>query len=479
MRPAGSVKALRSGTLVLLANVVDVAAILVRNIILARLLPVEQFGLAATFAILMTMIETFQNIGLNRLVVQDARADSPAFVARLHGAQIAVSLVAALLLAALAYPFALALGTPGLAPAYLLLAIVPLANAFINLETFRVQREGRFGPQVLRSLLSQPISVLVIFPAYCWLGDHRTAIVAILTQQLAAMVLTHVRVRPVFRFAYDAAVLRLVIRFGWPLIANGLLMFLILNGDRIIVLNRFGPAALGWFSAAVMLTLTPANLVAKSLQTMALPALARARLDTAAFQKSYDATCSIAALAAIACILGTMLLGPAGIAILFGQRFVPAIDFLAPLACMNALRLLRVAPTIAAMAHGETRNPLYANLIRALGVPAAISAAGLTGAIAPMILMGIIAELAGAITAGALAHRGAAISGRHYRHLLLLLALCIIAVLLATWASGYAWLLLVPLTMLLLLQCRSRLDLPPLASITDAAAFMRQRSRRT
>ncbi|MCD2316187.1 oligosaccharide flippase family protein [Sphingomonas sp. IC-11] len=465
---------LRSGTIVLVANVVDVAAVLLRNIILARLLPVEQFGLAATFSILMTMIETFQNVGLNRLVVQDSRAEDPHFLASLHGAQIGVSVAAALLLAAFAYPFALAMGTPALTSAYLLLALVPLANAFGNLETFRMQRHGKFGPQVRRALLSQPIGLLAILPGYWWLGDHRAALVSIIAQQWAAVVLTHVHVRPAFRVAFDRMVWQTAAAFGWPLIANGLLMFLILNGDRIIVLHRFGPAALGWFSAAVMLTLTPANLIAKSLQTVTLPPLSRARSNTGAFQRIYDRCCSATALAALASILGALLLGKVIIALLFGEKFMPAAGFLTALACMNALRLLRVAPTIAAMAHGETRNPLYANLVRALGVPLAMAAATLTGAIGPMILAGILAELAGATLAGELAHRRAGIDGARYRQLLLLLTLCLAAALMVTWGSGYGWLLLLPLATLLLGRCAARLDLSAALQVFRATPTSRR-----
>ncbi|OWK32472.1 oligosaccharide flippase family protein [Sphingomonas mucosissima] len=469
---------LRSGAMVLVANVVDVAAVLIRNIILARLLPVEQFGLAATFSILMTMIETFQNVGLNRLVVQDARSDDPAFVGRLHGAQIAVGLVAAPLLAALAYPFALIMGTPGMTAAYLLLALVPLANAFVNLETFRMQRQGRFGPQVLRSMLSQPVGLLAVFPAYWWLGDHRAALVAIIAQQSAAMLLTHVNVRPIFRIAFDRAVMRAVAAFGWPLIVNGLLMFAILNGDRIIVLHRFGPAALGWFSAVVMLTLTPANLIVKSLQTITLPALSRTAGEAGAFQRIYDGGSNATAVAALAAVLGSLLFGHVVIALLFGSKFMPAAAFLAPLACMNALRLLRAMPAIAAMAHGETRNPLYANLVRALGVPAAVAAAALTGTIEAMIVAGIAAEIAGAVAAGALAHQRAGISGAHYNRLLLSLTLCVAAALTIVWGSGYAWLLLVPLAVMLLLQCAARLDVSALPYTARLPSSLRRRSHR-
>lgn len=469
---------IRSGSMVLAANIVDVSAVLVRNIILARLLPVEQFGLAATFSILMTMVETFQNVGLNRLVVQDARADRPDFVARLHGAQISVSLGATLLLATFAYPFALALGTPSLTSAYLILALVPLANAFVNLETFRMQRDGRFGPQVLRSILSQPIGLLAVFPGYWWLGDHRAALVAIMAQQIAAVALTHVNVRPRFSTAFDRVVMRTVAAFGWPLIANGLLMFLILNGDRIIVMKQFGPATLGWFSAAVMLTLTPANLVLRSFQTITLPLFAKAQSNRAAFQRIYDSSCSTSALVGVMAVFGSVLFGPLIIALLFGPRFMPAASVITPLACMNALRVLRISPTVAAMAHGETRNPLYGNIVRALGVPLAAVAAALTGAIWPMIVAGLSAELAGAVAAGRLAHRRVGVDGAGYWRSLLLLASCSMAALATPWARWPAMLLLSSLLLVATVHCFTHFGVSSLTN-TNRLNWPARRSRRT
>lgn len=449
---------IRSGMIVLFANCVDVGAVLVRNIILARLLPVEEFGLAATFAILMTMIEAFQNVGLNRLVVQDARAAQPGFIASLHGAQIAVSLAAALLIALCAFPFATLMGTRALTPAYLMMAIVPAINAFVNLETFRVQREGRFGPQVLRSLLTQPIGILAVLPGYWWLGDHRAALVAIVAQQAAAVILSHVSVGRPFHIAFDRLIWRRVVAFGWPLIANGLLMFLILNGDRLVVLHRFGPAALGWFSAAVMLTLTPANLVAKSLQTITLPALARAQGDPRDLRQIYEASVSAAALIAVAMALSTLLLGPLILGTLFGAKFLPASAFLTALVCMNGLRLFRSVPAIAAMARGDTRDPLYANMVRVLGVPAALVTAWCTDAIAPMLLVGFLAELASVALAGALVRRHIGADGRHERQILVLLTLTLAAAITTSWHGGY-------LEMLMLVGCSALLIRKALASL--------------
>ncbi|WP_281277173.1 oligosaccharide flippase family protein [Sphingomonas olei] len=433
---------LRSGSIVLFSNCVDVAAVLVRNVLLARLLSVTEFGLAATFAILMTIVETFQNVGLNRLVVQDPRADDPAFVSNLHGAQIVVSFMATILLILVAFIFAAATNTISQTGDYLILTVVPLINAFTNLDIFRMQRDGHFAPQALRSLLSQPLGLLAILPAYWFFHDHRVALAAILTQQVSAVALSHVGVQQSYRVSFDGTIARHAFRFGWPLVVNGLLMFFILNGDRMIVLNRFGPEALGWFSAALMLTMIPSNLAAKSLQTLALPALAKTQARPQDHAHLYTVLIALSALLAMTLTVGALLLGAAVLDLLFGARFHAAAAYIVPLACLNALRLFRAAPAIAALASAETRSPLYTNIVRLAGVPAALAIAATTGRIDAMILAGIGAELAAAYCAGLFTNVPHGRMHDGYYATLALLAASITLVLLAHYVNGYYALLL-------------------------------------
>jgi O-antigen/teichoic acid export membrane protein len=268
-----------------------------------------------------------------------------------------------------------------------------------------------------------------------------------------------------------------VIAFGWPLIANGLLMFLILNGDRMVVLNRFGPAALGWFSAAVMLTLMPANLIAKSLQTITLPALAQAQDDPAAFRRIYEASVAAAALVVMAMVMATLLLGEFAVTLLFGAKFLPASTYLTALACMNGLRLFRAIPAIAAMARGETRDPLYANLVRVVGVPAALVAALVSDAIAPMIVAGILAELVSATLAGRLARRHIGPHRATDDRMLVLLALSLASATAVSWHGGHWWLLLLPVALLVAL-CAATPGLLPRWSLARPRHAPVRRSRR-
>jgi O-antigen/teichoic acid export membrane protein len=444
----------RSGSIVLAANIADMGASLVRNIVLARLLSVEQFGLAATFSILLTLLDAAQSVGINRMIVQDRDADDPAFLRSLHGVQAMLGVATCVLMFVLAWPYALAMNTPALVAAYAVLAVVPLMRGFTHLETFRMQREGRFVPGITRMLAAQLVGLAALVPAYFWLGDYRVMLVSILAQQIASVVLSHVVAGPRFAIGRDPAIWRRAFAFGWPLLLNGLLMFLVLNGDRIVVSNRFGPEMLGWFSAAFMLTLLPINLIAKSLQTVLLPAMARAQDAPERLQRQYELATSMTLLVAVGFVAGIAVLGPWAMTLLFGQKFAPAAPFLLLLAVMQSLRLARAVPAIAAMARAETRNPLYTNIVRALYIPVAFAVAVWTGDIYLMLVCGIVGEFVAAVAAAMLAQSMVRLRARGFQIRFLVSTLASAAIVLASLVSAWWSLAAIACLLLLLYQCR-------------------------
>jgi len=66
-------------------------------------------------------------------------------------------------------------------------------------------------------------------------------------------------------------------------------------------------------------------------------------------------------------------------AVIYGHEYGQASTFIAWLAAMQAVRILRQAPVQASISQADTRNPLFANLARSLSLVAA-TAAALSGA---------------------------------------------------------------------------------------------------
>lgn len=386
-------KLLKNSALVVGADIADTALVLLRNVVLARLLSVEQFGIVATFSILMTLVEASQNAGLSRMIVQARDADQGAVQDTLHRAQLLLGIGAALLMALIAWPYALAMGTPSLVVAYLVFAVVPLIKGAAHLDPYRLQRKGRFGPLVLRQLIPQLISVAAIWPLYRWLGDYRVIIGCILINQTFALLFSHLGAERRYRLHDDPVVLARARAFGWPVMINGMLMFFVMNGDRMIVSNQFGHAALGAFSAAFMLTFMPTTVMARSLQSVLLPRLSRVQDDLPDLQRLYDVTAGLTMLIAVLFVGGIAAIGLPVLMLVFGSKYAVAGPYLVLLAAMQAIRFIRVAPVLAAMARAETRNPLYANLVRGAFIPLSLLVALWTRDVQLMLLAGIAGEI--------------------------------------------------------------------------------------
>lgn len=426
---------LKNGLLVFAADITQNVLNLVRNMLLARLLTVEQFGIAVTFSILVTLVDATNNAGLNRMIVQAPDADEPHVQNTLHLVSVLLGLCSALILAIAAYPYALAMGMPQLGWAYFLIALIPIMRGFLHLDPQRFQRQHRFGAAVVRQLLPQVISTIAIWPLFLLFHDFRVILGSIFLAQISYVAASHMGAERPFRLARDPAVIDRAIAYGAPLLLNSLLMFLLFNGDRMIVTGRFGPEVLGGFSAAFMLTLMATILVNNTVTSLMMPRMSQAR-DEGHLQRLYEMTGSATMLLMALLITGTAILGPFVMTLLFGAKYAPATGYLLPLAIMQAIRTTRVATDIAAMAKAQTRIPLYSNIVRVLGFPVSYLFALLTGDIYLMIATGVCAEIATCLYSALLTRQRIGLSSRHF-----LLSLCALTLLsAAVYGVSVAWL---------------------------------------
>src|SRR5690606_23993576 len=153
---------------------------LLRNVLIARMISVEDFGIAATFAITMAAVEMTSNIAIDRLIVQARDGDRPRFQATAQAFQAARGVLAAMLLYLLAEPIAALFGVPHVVWAYQAMALMPLLRGLVHLDMYRVQRDMRFRPSVTVEVSAQLLATLAAIPLAMQLGDWRAMLYALL-----------------------------------------------------------------------------------------------------------------------------------------------------------------------------------------------------------------------------------------------------------------------------------------------------------
>jgi O-antigen/teichoic acid export membrane protein len=376
--------------------------LLARNLIVARLIPVADFGVAATFAVAMSVVEMMSTLGLQQQIVQSRDGDDPHFQAALQGFQVLRGAISSLVLFAIAIPLARFFGIPEAGWAYQAMAVVPMLNALGHFDIYRLNRTMVFGPMILTGIVPALVSVLAVWPLSLWFGDWRVMLYAILIQALLTTLTSHIAARRAYRIVLDRALMRQSIRFGWPLLANGILMFLVFNGDRMIVGRKLGMETLAIFSMGITLTLTPTLVLAKSIQNFFLPPLSK--LDHAAtpeagqrFERLAIATIEANLLNGALLVFGTALLGGPFVHLLLGAKYAALVPVLTLLAVMQALRVFKAGGAVIALARRQTSNAMVANLCRVASLPVAWWAVATGGSLTEVIWIGIAGEFCGFI----------------------------------------------------------------------------------
>src|SRR3972149_4355777 len=136
----------------------------VRSVILARLISPEDFGIAATLAITISLFEMVSNLSAELLLVQAEDGNEPRFQKTAQLLRAGRGLINASFIFALAGPVSRLFGVPESRWAFQCLALVPAIKGFTHLDLNRLQRNMEFGPAVINDIASTVLVTLVAWP---------------------------------------------------------------------------------------------------------------------------------------------------------------------------------------------------------------------------------------------------------------------------------------------------------------------------
>jgi O-antigen/teichoic acid export membrane protein len=363
----------RKALLILSGNAFGSLMLLLRNLAVARLVSVEDYGIAATFAISMAIVEMASGLGLQQLIVQDKDGENPDLQAGLQGFNVIRSVLSAIVLFLLAQPIAHFLDIPDVAWAYQVLALVPLLRGFEHFDIHRLNRVMRFGPLILTKTVPAALSVASIWPLYLIYGDYRVMLYSVILHWVLTLITGHLVAERRYQLNVQATFMKKGLRFGWPLLLNNIVLFLVFQGDKLLVGRELGMSELAIFAMGVTFTLTPTLISAASEQQFFLPQLSKlqAGSDRTQFTALARAAMQASLLSGMAMVLAITLLAQPLVTLLLGGKYQPLIALLPWLAIWQALRAFKVGNTVVALSLAQTSNAMIANGVRALSLPLA------------------------------------------------------------------------------------------------------------
>lgn len=397
---------LKKAVLVVSGNALGSILTLLRNLVVARLVSPENYGIASAFAICMSIVEMLSYIGLNQLMVVDKDGDDPSFQSAMHGFQILRGSFSTVTMFLIANYFAAFMGFAEVGWAFQVLALIPLMNAFQHYDVHRLRRHLNFMPSTLSSVVPPLVSVLSLWPVALIYADYRIMLIGIFVQTIATVILSHVTAERPYRARLDFGLMKKAMAFGWPLLLNGVLIFGVLNGEKLIVGRELGVVQFAFFSMAFTLTMTPTLVLANSCQSLFLPLLSNAlKSSKEAFERLCTTSVETGLVIAVLLMLGTSLVGGPLTHLLTGSKYVPIIPLLVPMAVLHAVKVAKTGNSIIVLAIAKTWISAIGNLLRVASLPLSLWVAIVQHDVLAIIWVGTAAELIGFVVVTVLTAR--------------------------------------------------------------------------
>lgn len=228
---------------------------LLSNIVLARLLFPEAFGLMAIVAVFLYGLKMFSDLGIGPSIVYDARGEDDAFLDTAWTIQIvrgAIITAGALLIA---WPVAQIYGEPQLTSLLVAAGFMGIIQGFESTSLYTEQRKLMLG-RIIKLELTEQILKFVVMVGWALLSPTVWALVGgSLFGITSKTILSHYYLpRRRHRLHWEPDAVRSVFHFGSWIFLSSIFTFVGVQGDRLLLGYYLGVALLGVYHVATRFT---------------------------------------------------------------------------------------------------------------------------------------------------------------------------------------------------------------------------------
>ncbi|MGL5008826.1 MAG: oligosaccharide flippase family protein, partial [Paracoccaceae bacterium] len=247
-------RALRGGALTAGSYAIAQGARLAANLILARLLFPEAFGVMALVNVFLVGLVMFSDVGIGPAISQNARGDARDFLDTAWTVNVVRGLLLWVLSCAIAWPLAQFYEAPMLAQ---LLPVAGLTLLMAGFNPTRIDTANRhllLGRVTALDLMAQIIGIVAMVALAWWWQSVWALVVGAIVGALAKLGLTWWLLPGVAnRFRWEGAAARDLIRFGKWIFLSTACGFLLAQGDKAIFGAHLSLEALGIYNIGFFL----------------------------------------------------------------------------------------------------------------------------------------------------------------------------------------------------------------------------------
>jgi len=267
-------RSVRGGLITLSAQPIRIGLSFLVNVVLARMLTPQDYGLVGMVTAITGLISLFKDLGLTAATIQREEINHQQ-VSTLFWVNVFLGCATALVTVVLAPVIANFYNEPRLIPITLTLAVGFLFSGLGAQHAALLNRQMEFTQLVLNDILSQIIGIGVAITA-AWYGLGYWALV-IFPLLSAAVSTIGYWIACDWRPGLPARKVgvRSLLSFGANLTGFGIVNYFARNLDNILIGRFWGAQELGLYTKAYQLLLLPLNQINSPIASVAIPVLSR------------------------------------------------------------------------------------------------------------------------------------------------------------------------------------------------------------
>jgi O-antigen/teichoic acid export membrane protein len=341
---------------------------LASNLILARLLAPEAFGVMALVSVVLVGMVMFSDVGVSASISQSKRGDDQAFLDTAFTIHAFRGAMLWLVTCGLAFPLARLYDAPEL------LQLLPVAGLTLFIAGFnptRIDTANRhllLGRLTLLDLIAQVIGILSMVALAYEIRSVWALVVGAIIGSVAKLLLTWFYMPgPRNRFRWDPSAGHELIHFGKWIFMSTACGFLLSQGDKAIFGHFLGKQELGIYNIGFFLASFPL-LLARSVNSRIMIPLYRDHHPSTSAQNfaklrklRFVLSGGTLALLGFLAVVGVPLVG-----VLYDQRYAMAGLIVVTVACVQMVDTIGMTYDQSALAAGDTKTYFGLQALKAL-----------------------------------------------------------------------------------------------------------------
>lgn len=349
---------------------IKMAAQVLAQILIARQLGPDQFGVFAIATIVIGLANFFSDLGMS-LVQKQHVTDTD--IRHVFTIQFLIGVVTSVMVFLVAGPLAGFLGDARSSPVIAALSLVLLFNATSAVSTNLLRRNLDFRGIQIAQVTSYVVGFLVIGVALAFMGAGVWSLaVAWIAQSFINLALVYNKTRHSCRFLFGAQGQTSTNKFNTAALLTNVANWAVANVPRIFISKLFATQAIGIYSMTYNLLMAPLQHVLSTLQQVLFSSSSRLQHDKALLAKTFLSLAGGIGFVAFPLFIGMALMAQDITLTLFGKEWIDAAEVFGPMAIAMPVLLLMGCATPIVWGMGKVSSEFWAQIATVVVLTAAV-----------------------------------------------------------------------------------------------------------